>query len=171
MPPSIENEALNVIGESSKSLPKKPAYSRTKSFKLQIQRRLPQELYKAIRVQEPLNIYLNTIPIAYQEQEVEGSEVITFSNIASIGGVEEISVQLVQVISEMPTTRETRPSTLDFLPKPSKIDSSSPSEAYLSKDSQKNSWQEKSEVLPYKPAEPSQQDGLWINRRRLNLAA
>jgi len=34
IPPSTENEALNIVGESSKSLPKKPAYSRTKSFKL-----------------------------------------------------------------------------------------------------------------------------------------
>jgi len=34
VPPSIENEALDVAGESSKSLPKKPAYSRAKSFKL-----------------------------------------------------------------------------------------------------------------------------------------
>ena len=65
MPPSIENEALNVAKESLKSLPKKPAYSRAKSFKLQVQRQLPQELYKAIRVQEPLNIYLNTKPTAY----------------------------------------------------------------------------------------------------------
>ena len=34
MPPSTENEALNVVGESLKSLPKKLAYSRAKSFKL-----------------------------------------------------------------------------------------------------------------------------------------
>jgi hypothetical protein len=38
MPPSTENEALNVAGESSKSLLKKPAYSRAKSFKLQVRR-------------------------------------------------------------------------------------------------------------------------------------
>jgi len=128
-----------MVGESLKSLPKKLAYSRTKSFKLQVRRRLPQELYKAIRVQEPLDICLNTIPIAYQEQEVERSKVVAFSDIASVGGVKEISVQLVQVISEVPTTGKTRPSIPNFLPKPPKIDPSSPSEAYLSKDSQESS--------------------------------
>ena len=71
----------------------------------------------------------------------------------------------------MPTTRETRPSILNLLLKLPKISPSSLLEAYLSKDSQESSWQEESEVLPYMPAEPSQQDGLRINRRRLNLAA
>ena len=71
----------------------------------------------------------------------------------------------------MPTTGETRPSTPDFLLKLFKIDLSSPSEVYLSEDSQESSWQEESKVLPYKAMEPSQQDGLHINRRRLNLAA
>jgi hypothetical protein len=171
VPLSIENEALNVAGEGSKSLLKKPAYSRAKSFKLQVRRRLPQELYKAIRVQEPLDICLNTKPIAYQEQEVEGSKVVTSGDVASVGGVEEISAQPVQVTSEMPTIRETRPSTPYFLPKPPKIDPSSPSEAYLSEGSQESNWHEESEVLPYKPAEPSRRDGLRTNRRRLNLAA
>ena len=60
----------------------------------------------------------------------------------------------------MPTTGETRLSTLDFLLKPPKIDLSSLLEVYLSKDSQESSWQEESEVLPYKPAEPLQRDGL-----------
>jgi len=83
-------------------------------------------------VQEPLNICLNTKPTAYQEQEVEGSKVVTSGDVTSVGGVKEISAQPVQVISEVPTTRETRPSTPDFLPK---IDLSSPSEAYLSEDS------------------------------------
>ena len=36
VPLSVENEALNVAREGSKSLPKKPAYSRAKSFKLQV---------------------------------------------------------------------------------------------------------------------------------------
>ena len=94
-----------------------------------MQRQLPQELYKAIQVQEPLNICLNAKPTAYQEQEVEGSIVVTS------GDVKEISAQLVQVTSEVPTTRETRPSTPNFLPKLPKIDLSSPSEAYLSEDS------------------------------------
>jgi len=44
-------------------------------------------------------------------------------------------------------------------------------EAYFSEDSQESSWQEESEVLPYKPAELSRRDGLRTNRRRLNLAA
>ena len=65
MPPSIENEPWNVAGESLKSLLKKQAYLRAKSFKLQVRRQLPQELYKAIQVQEPLDIYLNTKPTAY----------------------------------------------------------------------------------------------------------
>ena len=34
MPPFIENKALNVVGESLKSLLKKPAYLWAKSFKL-----------------------------------------------------------------------------------------------------------------------------------------
>jgi len=83
-------------------------------------------------VQEPLNIYLNTKPTAYQEQEVEGSKVITSGDVTSVGGIKEISTQLVQVISEVPTTRETRPSIPNFLPK---INLSSPLEAYLSKNS------------------------------------
>jgi len=62
----------------------------------------------------------------------------------------------VQVILEMPTTRETRPSTPYFLPKPPKIDLSSLSEVYLSENNQESSWQEESEVLSYKPAEPLQ---------------
>ena len=36
MPPSTENKALNVVGESLKSLLKKLAYLRAKSFKLQV---------------------------------------------------------------------------------------------------------------------------------------
>ena len=124
-----------MVGESLKSLQKKQAYLQAKSFKLQVQQQLPQEFYKAIQVQEPLNIYLNIKPTAYQKQEVKGSKVITSNNITSVGSVKEISTQLVQVISEMPTTRETRPSTPDFLPKLPKINLSSPSEAYLSKNS------------------------------------
>ena len=114
---------------------------------------------------------MNTKPTAYQEQEVEGRKVVTSGDVASVGGVKEISAQPVQVISEVPTTRETRPSTPIFLPKPPKIDPSSPLEAYFSEDSQESSWQEESEVLPYKPAEPSRWDGLRLNCRRLNLAA
>ena len=77
----------------------------------------------------------------------------------------------MQVIPEMPTTRETRPSTPDFLPKLPKINPSSPSEAYLSEDSQESNWQEESKVFPYKPAEPSRRDGLRTNHKHLNLAA
>ena len=43
-------------------------------------------------MQELFNIYLNIIPIAYQEQEVEGNKIVTFSNIASVGSIKEISV-------------------------------------------------------------------------------
>ena len=71
----------------------------------------------------------------------------------------------------MPFIRETRPSTPDFLLKLPKINLSSPSEAYLSKNSQKSNWQKKSKVLPYKSAELSRRDGLYTNRKRLNLAA
>jgi hypothetical protein len=55
---------------------------------------------------------------------------------------------------EMPTTRETRPSTLNLLLELPKISLSFLSEVYLSKNSQESSWQEESEVLPYMPAEP-----------------
>ena len=71
----------------------------------------------------------------------------------SVGGV-KISTQLAQVIPEMPTTRETRLSTPDFLLKSPKIDLNSPSEVYLSKDSQESNWQKEFEVLPYKSTEP-----------------
>jgi hypothetical protein len=60
----------------------------------------------------------------------------------------------VQVISEVPIIKETRLSTPDFLLKLPKIDLSSPSEVYLSEDSQESSWQKESKVLPYKPTEP-----------------
>ena len=69
-----------------------------------------------------------------------------------------------------PSISYTAPSTPNFLPKLPRIDLGSPSEAYLSEDSQESNWQEESEVLPYKPAEPSRQDGLRMNCRRLNLA-
>jgi hypothetical protein len=90
-------------------------------------------------VQEPLNICLNIKYTAYQEQEIERSEVVTSGDVTSVGGV-KISAQPAQVTLEMPSTRETRPSTPDFLPKSPKIDPSSPSEAYLSKDSQESNW-------------------------------
>ena len=88
-------------------------------------------------MQKPLNIYLSIIPIAYQEQEVEGSEVVTSGDVILVGSV-KISAQPAQVTPEMPTIRETMPSTPNFLPKSPKIDLSSPSEAYLSKNSQKS---------------------------------
>ena len=37
VPASTENKAFNMVGESLKSLLKKPAYLQTKSFKLQVQ--------------------------------------------------------------------------------------------------------------------------------------
>jgi len=42
-------------------------------------------------VWKPFDICLNIELIAYQEQEVEGSKVVTFSDIALVGGVKEIS--------------------------------------------------------------------------------
>ena len=88
-------------------------------------------------MQEPLNIYLNIKYTAYQKQEVEGSEIVTSSNIILVDSI-KISAQPAQVILEMPTIRETMPSTPDFLLKSPKIDLSSPSEAYLSEDSQES---------------------------------
>ena len=55
---------------------------------------------------------------------------VTSGDVASVGGVAEISTQLV--ILEVPTIGETRPSTPNFLPK---IDLSFPLEVYLSKNS------------------------------------
>ena len=88
-------------------------------------------------MQEPLDIYLNIKYIAYQKQEVEGSEVVTSSDIILVSGI-KISAQPAQVTLKMPTIRETMLSTPDFLPKSPKIDPSSPSEAYLSENSQKS---------------------------------
>ena len=105
-------------------------------------------------MQEPLNIYLNIKHTAYQEQKVERSEVVIFSDVMSVGSI-KISAQLVQITPEMPTTRETRLSTPNFLLKSPKINLSFPSEAYLSKDSQESNWQEEFKVLPYKSTEPS----------------
>ena len=85
-------------------------------------------------MQELLDIYLNIKYTAYQEQEIEGSEIVTSSNVTSVGGV-EISAQPAQVTPEMPFTRETRLSTPNFLLKLPKIDLSSPLEIYLSKNS------------------------------------
>jgi hypothetical protein len=86
-------------------------------------------------VQELFDIYLSIIPIAYQKQEVKGSKVITFSNIASVGGIKEINMQPVQVILKVLTIRETRLSTPIFLLKSLKIDLSSLLEVYLNKNS------------------------------------
>ena len=121
-------------------------------------------------MQELFNIYLNIKPTAYQEQEVKGSKVVVFSNIISVGGVKEISAQLVQVILKVPITKETRPSTPNFLLKLPKIDLSSPLEVYLSENSQESNQQEESKVLPYKSTEPLQWDSLYTNYRHFNLA-
>ena len=53
----------------------------------------------------------------------------------SVGGVKEISAYPVQVILEMPTTREIRLSIPYFLLKPPKINLSSLSEVYFSENS------------------------------------
>ena len=74
------------------------------------------------------------------------------------------------ITPEVPTTREIAPSTPDFLLKLPTINLSSPSETYLSENSQESNWQEESEVLPYKLAEPSRRDSLCINYKRLDLA-
>ena len=58
------------------------------------------------------------------------------------------------VTSEVPTIREIMLSTPDFLLKLPEIDLGSPSEVYLSKDSQESNQQKESKVLPYKAAEP-----------------
>ena len=78
---------------------------------------------------------MNIKPTAYQEQKVGGSKIVTFSNITSVGssGIEEKII-----ILKIPITGEIAPSTPNFRLKLLKIDLGSPSEVYLSKDSQES---------------------------------
>ena len=62
---------------------------------------------------------------------MEESKVVTSGDVTSVGGVKKISTQPVQVTSKVPTTRETRPSTPNFLLNPPKIDPSSLSRGIL----------------------------------------